>query len=328
MDSQTKDLIIKIFICAYPVLFVIGAIGNTFSFIIFSRKAFKKTFFSVYFRFLAFTDTFTLLYTINDLTTAFYSQDLQNSSYISCKLFYYLIFSVAPISGWLLVIVSLDRMLTIVAPKKYTFKKVKLNQIILCVCLFVFNFCFYIPKALFSDYEAFNSSDNSSDLVYECVDTDEKRIVGWMDLFNSTLLPFFFMIVFTSVTISTIFKSRMRIFANTNTARIKQKDIKFAITTVTLSVSFFLLNLPLCLYNLFTNEIEFNDADSSLFSTISIFFFYSNFAVVFYVNLITNSIFRKEFLVFVRLRKDASVIISTNNHFKHAADDGSFSYRT
>ena len=219
-------------------------------------------------------------------------------------------------------------MLTIIAPKKYTFKKVKLNQILLCLALFVFNFCYYIPKAWFSNYEAFNSSENSTELVYECVDTDELRIVGWMDLFNSTLLPFCFMILFTGVTITRIFKSRVRIFANTNTARIKQKDIKFAITTITLCVSFFLLNLPLCVHNLFASEIVFDDVDANLFNTISIFFFYSNFAVVFYVNLLTNSIFRKEFFIFFRLRKESSVAMSASNLNKHACDDGSFSFRT
>ena len=46
----------------YPVIVVVGTIGNILAYIIFSRKRFENTIFATYFRFLLIIDTIGLVY--------------------------------------------------------------------------------------------------------------------------------------------------------------------------------------------------------------------------------------------------------------------------
>ena len=310
MKSEAKKLFMNILGYSLPILLVIGAIGNVFSFITFSRNKFRKTSFSLYFRVLAICDTFTLLYTINDMQNELFGIDLQNSSHFWCKTTNYWQYSVAPVSGWLLVVISMERMLNIIRPNKFLFMKNKKTQALICCLNFAYNFIFYIPMIVYKDYqeqEAQNDT-NSTEIVYECVDLEEETIVFWLDLFNSTLLPFLMMAISTSITVSRIFKSRSKANAenkhsNAKSYKLKQRDIKFAVTSVVLNVLFFVFNLPVCVFYLVNNYITLEDVDASLVYSITLFCYYLNFSVVFYVNLMSNHFFRHELLVFLRFRK-------------------------
>ena len=305
MNPETKELITKIFVLALPVVLVMGAIGNIFSFIIFSRDKFRKTSFSLYFRVLAFSDTFTLLYIINDVSAELFDQDFANSSDFMCKIFSYSFYSIAPVSGSLLVVVSLDRMLSIIKPSKFLFLKKTKTQAKICLFMFSYNLIYYIPLIVYRDYEIQGnlSSENSTELVYQCIDRDEKNLVDWMDLFNSTLLPFLLMVMSTFVTVNKIFKSRSNKMIKSKISKQSQRDVRFAITSVVLDALFILCNFPLCAFYLMEDFVRLDDVDLNLFYFSTLLFYYLNFGVVFYVNFFTNALFRNELFVFLRLRK-------------------------
>ena len=311
MNHEAKEIIKNVFVLAIPFVLIWGVVGNAFSFIIFSRKKFRVTFFSVYFRILAFTDTFTLLFIINDFSATYLNEDIQNSSFIMCKMFYYFIYSISPISAWILVTVSLDRMLNIIKPNQYLFMKKKKTQITICFGIFVLNMVYYIPQAIFKEYQQVNLSNSSADIEYKCVGLDEEKIVDWMDLFNSTIMPFILMIIFTTITVKRLFESRSKNLSGH--IGIKNRDVKFALTSISLNVFFFLFNLPVCIFHVLTHYIIFDDADFSLLNIIILFCFYLNFGIVFYVNVFTNPLFRNELFVFLRIKK-VSGKFSTNNN--------------
>ena len=154
MSDETKLLFTNIFGYSLPILLGMGAIGNVFSFIIFSRNKFRKTSFSLYFRVLAICDTFTLLYTIYDMRKEMFGIDLQNGSFYWCKTAYYWLYSIAPVSGWLLVVISMERMLSIIRPNKFLFMKNKKTQALICCLNFAFNLIFYIPLIVYKDYQS------------------------------------------------------------------------------------------------------------------------------------------------------------------------------
>ena len=306
MATETKELIITVLVFILPVVLIMGSIGNVFSFIIFSRDKFRKTSFSLYFRVLAFSDSFTLLYIINDIPNVLYGQDLQNRSHFWCKTFRYWLYAIAPVSGWLLVVISLDRMLSIIRPNKFLFLKKKQTQATICCLTLAYNLIFYIPLIVFKDYQAQENlnSSNLTEIVYECVDLEEQNIVNWLDLLNSTILPFLIMVLCTSVTVRRLFKSRSKTTAEAKpNTKLKQRDTKFAITSVGLNLFFFIFNLPVCVYMVLASFIFFDDVDSKLIFCAVLITYYLNFGVVFYVNILTNSIFRNELLVILGLRK-------------------------
>ena len=63
---ELKTLVINVFIVFYPIICILGVIGNLLAFLVFSRKKFESSSFSVYFRFLAVSDTVAVLYSINN----------------------------------------------------------------------------------------------------------------------------------------------------------------------------------------------------------------------------------------------------------------------
>ena len=316
MTNETKELIITVLVFILPVVLVMGAIGNIFSFIIFSRDKFRKTSFSLYFRVLAFSDTFTLLYIINDIPNVLYGQDLQNRSYFWCKTFRYWLYAIAPVSGWLLVVISLDRMLSIIRPNKFLFLKKKQTQATICFVNLAYNLIFYIPLIVYKDYqeqENLNSS-NLTEIIYKCVNLEQEKIVDWLDLFNSTILPFLIMAISTSITVTKLFKSRSKTTAEAKpNTKLKQRDTKFAITSVALNLFFFIFNLPVCVLYLLADFIYIEDVDYVLIFCVTLITYYLNFGVVFYVNLVTNSMFRNELLVFLRLRKANTTLVLSNS---------------
>jgi len=201
-------------------------------------------------------------------------------------------------------------MLNIIRPNQYLFMKKKKLQIVICSVIFLYNTIYYIPQAIYKEYQIQANLSNSSEIVYKCIGLNEEKIVDWMDLFNSTIIPFILMIIFTSITVKRLFKSRSKASIEVN-GKIKNRDVKFALTSISLNIFFFIFNLPVCIFHVVTHYIVLEDADFSLLNIIILFCFYLNFGIVFYVNFFTNPLFKNELLIFLHFKKVKSRL-STN----------------
>jgi hypothetical protein len=136
-----------------------------------------------------------------------------------------------------------------------------------------------------------------------------------MDLFNSALVPFTLMVSFSSATIVTVFKSRLRISrrrrgnksvnstitAAAPNSSISARDVKFAITSLTLNVVFLTLSLPQLLWRVFKSGGD-PDLNHMLFYIFNLFSFVP-YESDFILELISNSIFREEFFKLFNLEK-------------------------
>jgi hypothetical protein len=76
-----------------------------------------------------------------------------------------------------------------------------------------------------------------------------------------------------------------------------RKDIKFSITSIFLNVVFIILNLPLCVIYLDEDNFDKN----SVSYVVSLYLFYTTYAINFYLFLVVNSSFRNEFLKLIHL---------------------------
>ena len=81
-----------------------------------------------------------------------------------------------------------------------------------------------------------------------------------MDLVNCVLVPFFLMILFSSLLILSIFKIRRNVHLNNTNREHKRlkKDIKFATSLLSMNLLFILLNLPIEIYNLIYTNTYYN----------------------------------------------------------------------
>ena len=138
-------LVKTIIVYSYPVISLIGLIANSLSFVIFSRKRFQNTIFSTYFRFYLVYETINLILPINKMFELNFGLYFSSLSNIFCKLRQVIGYSGYAIAAWFLVVVSLDRFLSIAFPSKFLFRKKHQFQILTSCFIIGFNYCLYIP---------------------------------------------------------------------------------------------------------------------------------------------------------------------------------------
>lgn len=291
---MTTILIVQeITLVLYPVIYIMGITGNFISLMVFSRKKFKNTLFEVYFRVLSVVDTFTLMYVLVDFINYKYGINLYLTNYTLCKLGLYLVYVVAPMSGWILVTVSFDRMVNVLNPSSLKFRNEKLFQIGICLFILIYNLAFYSPLIMFTEYKMVFSNETkrneSNESLVEC-NLNDNGLTYRMDFFNSTLFPFCLMISFSLITIKKLFTSKNRIRS------ISPRDIRFAFTSLSLDFAFLVLNLPISLYLFLANYLHLNEDMDNFLYVITSLFFYIDFGIIFYVNIVVNSLFKEEFM--------------------------------
>ena len=282
---------------------LIGFIGNILAIIVFSRKKYAKTIFSTYFRVLSIFDTLTILTRIDYFILVNQSQPLRLISNITCKFSLYFVYFMPASSTWILVLISLDRFVSICKPSwKYLIRNNPKYQLLACLCVVMYNFVFYIPFFVFQNINNTTYPSIDGNRTIDCIN-DTETIIDIVDTFNATLIPFIIMLSCTIFILRTIFKSRN----NANTTSNKIRDIRFAITSIGLNLSFLILTFPQNIFMIF-----FMIFDLEYFLKYFIFglitcLAYTNFSIIFYITLLVNSNFRKEFYAFILdLKKNIS----------------------
>ena len=186
----------------YPAVSLFGLITNSISFVIFSRKRFQNTIFSTYFRlYLLFQTLNLILLPINKML------ELNNNVYFSkisnftCKLrFFYPNFNLAN-AAWLLIIISIDRYLSISHPTKFLFKKKYSFHSFVCSSIILFHIFYYVPNWFYylkEDYKIMNNQtmiNLTSIKSYKCVSAGVW--VEIMGLLQQIMIPFILMGLFT-----------------------------------------------------------------------------------------------------------------------------------
>jgi hypothetical protein len=285
-----------------PIQFLFGIIGNIMAFLVFSRKKFKKTIFENYFRLLIITNSIIPLNEINLFLDNIFHIKLHSISYFICKTRLYINFALCPIGAWILVIVSLDQMINIKYPSKFSFKNKKKFQYLISAILIIVNFALYIPIIIETKYQTIfmvNNVTNQTDVIHKC-NLDDKSIVGllWFDLFNSAFIPFSLMFVFSLISVIRLFQSRL-----SASNRLSPRDIRFAYVTLSFNFIFLVLNLPIVSVNIIATYININPDILNIIYIIVIMLFDSFCGIFFYLNFITNSLFKNEFFKLINYKK-------------------------
>jgi len=214
-------------------------------------------------------------------------------------------FSIGPVSPWLLVYITVERYIAIQHNTITIFKQKNFQNFII-IFIFIYNLGIYSPMAILKQVfsEPINTtamSFNQTDLYIYCdfAKPIQLKIMSTLDLINSALAPFFIMLAFSIALICVIFQKRLRIL-NMRSKRDKNRlirDIRFALSSIMLNITFVTLNLPLCLNNIF-----FPNA-SDFWYNVFLIIFYATFSINSYILAFFNSIFRNELLTMFKLKE-------------------------
>jgi hypothetical protein len=275
------------------VILAIGLIGNLFGLFTALNKKLAKIGPTFILKCLFLMDTVYLLQIIGKILIFGFGIDLDIIYSLFCKLYQYISYSMAPQSPWLLSYISIERVISIKSPVRKNLFRNKKSQIIFFVLLNAFNILYYIPFAFYHDL-VISHKNETQIITCRFVSPQSQTVLSVLDFVNLLLIPFLIMLICSIVMSQAIFTSGRRAISNYSNGENKRfhRDIRLAITSISLNIIFLILSLPIGLLFYFTSDLSSNAF--ILFYNI----FYASYAINFYVFLVTNSLFRRTFLDF------------------------------
>ena len=281
-----------------------GIFGNVLTFIIFSRPAFKKNSINVYCRVLAVIDCFTIFELASDIGFVFFDYLIYIMFDMGCKLNLYVRISFSSISAWILIAFSLDKVLSM--KNKATFIKKRSFQYSMISGIVIFHLiAFIVPLYMV------NVTVTMSKIL--CHLESFGDIILLVALIEGSLIPFVIMIGSSIISIRMIRNSTITIRNHVNESGILNRttrDFKYAITSIFFNVMFVVLKLPVVFVTILSCFIP--DISISAIGITNMLYFI-NFSCGFLVHLASNSIFRRELLILMKLRKPNQVIFLNQN---------------
>ena len=283
-----------------------GLIGNIISFIIFSRETFQKNSISTYFRALAIVECLTLSNFAIAVFQLVNNQELADQSDLLCKMLYYIPTQFNSLPAWILVAFSLDKLLSM-RTRQIAILKKKWFQWSIVAGIVLFNLVLYIEVPIFITRREISPG------VYIC-DTSTMSFLNIFFifyLFEASIIPFIIMIISSVLTIRLLLNSRNSIenIGSLNNER-KSRDIKYAISSIAINFMFIVFKIPILT---FYAMMAFNFSYNVYLIQFGFIFFFFVSSSNFVIHLISNSLFRREFLVFFRLVNSSSQVSSNAN---------------
>ena len=172
-----SDFILNLTIYLYSFVFTIGISGNILAFVVFSRRTFRCTIFSTYYRFMIAADSSNL---VNKILTNYVPFMLNISEYRnvllkfnwSCLFIEFINYLFPAISAWFLVSISIDRFINICKPAKLLIRKhlsfqIKVSLIIIAISSVYYIIPFYL-HTYHIETKSFDKNTNTSVLNNNC----------------------------------------------------------------------------------------------------------------------------------------------------------------
>jgi len=274
-----------------PVILVIGLVGNFLGFKVMQRPKMLEIGPRNTYKYLFISDTIFLVQIIVTYLQLSFNIDITTSSKVMCKLWWYLNYSSDSQPSMLLVYISIDRYVSIKMPAVRYFMRKRNNQLIFFIFIIMFNLLYYLPVAYnFSLTETNSSFPCNLDGQYL------KDLISYLDLANRVVLSSFLIIIFSTLLGIEVIKSRSRILANFQREENEYffKNISLAITSICFNIVYVLLQLPVTFFVLLPYFYFF---DGYIFSY---YLFYFSYSINFHILFVSNSLFRKEFILFLK----------------------------
>ena len=126
----------------------------------------------------------------------------------------------------------------------------------------------------------------------------------YAELADTCIIPFVIMIFTSIVTIRLLMRSRKSLerFGNRNNVR-RRRDIKYSISSLVFNFLFLAFKMPFFVSYLLPETVFY---DNYYFAQLTFLLFMINCSSNFFIHLTTNSIFRREIFVIVRLKTSAN----------------------
>lgn len=284
---------------------LVGIIGNILSIFVFSCEKLRNASYSFYFRIMAFSDILMLIHTLRHWARVVLNYDLSVINLIICKLSDYQPMVAGHFSLILQTIILIDRLFMIVYHNRFTIIKRKWFQMTLVSAVFLFcsiaNFSMYLNHQIIE----VENSDSKHLLCSLPIEVSKKNFLRFYIEF-----PILFLInCFAQIKLIVfIFNARGRV-ANRVGDRISMRDLKFATSSIILTIFTFFTKLPLGLGAFVSGFFRLPQEQVRIVFTICITCACAANAASFYINMLFNSIFREEFFNLFKRKQSSRIML-------------------
>ena len=282
MNNQT---IFEEFVYIYPkILIPFGIICNLLNIILFSDKKLSKISVSFLIRVTGVNNILNLITLSLWLFNGHIRHNLDDNSVWVCKIVQLNSFMFLGVNSWILVLISMERLIMAKFAKKPKYFRHKNFQIYTCFVIYVYNFFIYIPTLIFYNITEFDQKNKT-----ECEISNQKAFyaIGYLEFSSSIMVPFGFMFFISIFIIISLKKSKNKILHSCELVTIqKHRGLKFSITILVMNFVFLLFYLPKAI-----GYILQDDATKYLGDHLMASFF----SIDFFIYFSTNSLMREEF---------------------------------
>ncbi|KAL8597529.1 hypothetical protein ACOMHN_033400 [Nucella lapillus] len=289
-----------------PALLIFGTFGNVMIVVVMRglRASQSTACLSVYFTALAVSDQFFLLtavlwfwiYMVFTWPPSFFRYDLL------CTIPWFVWYTCCLSSAWFLVVMTYQRVTSVVTPHRVgvlcTVGRAKIIIAVIAVIACVLNHHFLYTFSYWPFYIECRSREKYQDFI---------DLFTWVDLWLSSLIPFFLLGIGNAVLIWHVIKSvqfsrQMRGSLNqqATSGRSNKTTSPMTTTLILISAAFLLFTLPTCIFDAYLRMVDLEDANREFLSklylmeTITLFLWFGNSACNFYLYLLSGSKFRQE----------------------------------
>lgn len=288
-----------VFVNIQALIGIVGIVGNVLTYCVFARKRLRNASYSFYSRALVIIDSSLLVHTFRHWARFTLDFNLDLVSSFLCKIDEFLPHSAGIASLWLLTVILTDRLVTIINHNQETVFKKKWFQASLVTAVVIYSVLLHIMMPLNYRLEIISTLGNDS----SSVSTNTRKICHLPHqsvqllssmFFANNLLNVFINGLLNIKLIIFVYERRRKITMRTNPVLVR--DLKFAISSIALTITTFVTETPLGFGILTPGQLGVGIDKSQMVFAMCVTFAIVGNSASFFVNILFNSIFCEEFL--------------------------------
>lgn len=310
IEKVVEKLLWEIFA---PTFLCFGVLGNTLTLLVIRRMKLKKRPTLLFILFLAITETVNLL---TGLPRQFiwhtFEYDIGSATDINCKLYEFFIYFSFHYSSWILVWITLERLVKTYFPLKY---RRLCNNIKVTVLLLLTMFVLILLDGEFFFTNGVNNyTKNGCGSMDPDLSNFDMHVYVYIDFCVYSLVPMLIMSVSNVLLIRILLKvqrNRASMMDSKAFNRSNRFSVRMTKMLLVCTLYFIITTVPNCIYLIVSNKIEpglkeKNDtvalARLNLFGSITYIMSFSNSCLDFYLYTAMNSRFRAELMLLLKCK--------------------------
>lgn len=318
-DSLTIYLKVNyIFMCIQFVIGTVGITGNILLICVFSRKNLRKHSYSFYCQMKACGDIVVLLFAFRNWANFVMGANLDLVAPFLCVVNKFLPNLAGSFSLGILVIISLDRLVSVMYPNRFEFVKKKWFQAIITLLVLAYSVGIIVILPLNTTLMV----SQVGDIVIKLCGVSQAigAVFSWISNTNILLIILIINNVLNIKMIMFVLSSKKRVTSDAQQSRISGKERKMVISAIGLGTVALICKLPLGIATIILNYVKAPVDQVIMITFISITMLTIENTASFFINFWLNSMFHAEIFEMLGLKNLKSSIqitksgtVDTNN---------------